>query len=77
MTTQPTVNAAVGLAADQDRRRAEGDLREFLRLAEEGGHLVTIHGAHPDLEIGPLYELSLERELPPVLLFRPDQGPSA
>jgi UbiD family decarboxylase len=48
---------------------AEGDLREFLRLAEETGELVTIEGADPHLEIGALYELSLEDEHPPVLLF--------
>jgi len=48
---------------------AEGDLREFLRLAEETGELQVVQGADPHLEIGALYELSLEHAHPPVLLF--------
>ena len=48
---------------------AEADLREFVRLAEETGELVRIDGADPHLEIGALYELSLEHDEPPVLLF--------
>jgi len=48
---------------------AEADLREFIRVAEETGELVHIDGADPHLEIGALYELSLEHDEPPVLLF--------
>jgi UbiD family decarboxylase len=48
---------------------AEGDLREFIRLAEQNGELVVIEGVDPNLEMGALYELSLERAQPPVLLF--------
>jgi UbiD family decarboxylase len=50
-------------------RSAEGDLREFMRLAQETGELTVIEGADPHLEIGALYELSLEHDHPPVLLF--------
>ena len=53
---------------------AEGDLREFIRLAEETGELVRIQGADPHLEIGALYELSLEHDEPPVLLFDDIKG---
>ena len=51
------------------RLEALGDLRRCLDLAEEIGNLQHIEGADPDLEIGALYELSLERENPPVLVF--------
>ena len=54
---------------DTQVRAADGDLREFLRLAEETGELVVIEEADPHLEIGALYELSLEHAHPPVLLF--------
>ncbi|HEX6511129.1 MAG TPA: UbiD family decarboxylase [Chloroflexota bacterium] len=54
---------------DSQVAAAEGDLREFMRLAEETGELMRIDGADPHLEIGALYELSLERAHPPVLLF--------
>lgn len=50
-------------------KAAEGDLREFLRLAEEMSELAPIEEADPNLEMGALYELSLERKHPPVLLF--------
>lgn len=50
-------------------RAARADLREFLRLAEEMGHLRVIRGADPELEIGALHELSLEKDPPPALLF--------
>ncbi len=63
-------------AADKDLaltpeqvRAARGDLREFLRLAEEIGCLRIIRGADPELEIGALHELSLEKDPPPALLF--------
>jgi len=52
------------------RSEAIGDLRRFLAIAEQEGLLVTIEGADPDREMGALYELSLERLYPPVLLFR-------
>lgn len=48
---------------------ALGDLRALIRMAEASGELERIMGADPHLEIGALYELSLEREVPPVLLF--------
>ena len=48
---------------------AQGDLREFLRLARETGELVVVEDVDPHLEMGALFELSLERKQPPVLLF--------
>lgn len=48
---------------------ADGDLREFIRLTEQTGELVRVSGADPNLEVGALYELSLEQDEPPVLLF--------
>ena len=56
------------------RRRAQGDLRLFLELARAEGELETIRGADPHLEMGALYELSLEQEDPPVLLFEAIEG---
>lgn len=56
------------------RLAAQGDLREFLRLAEELGELVVIDEADPHLEMGALYELSLEHAFPPVLLFQNIKG---
>ena len=50
-------------------RAARADLREFLRLADEIGCLRVIRGANPELEIGALHELSLEKDPPPALLF--------
>jgi UbiD family decarboxylase len=50
--------------------RAIGDLREFLRIAEQQGYLQVIEGADPNLEMGAIYELSLEHLHPPVLLFK-------
>lgn len=50
-------------------RAARADLRAFLALAEELGEVVHVDGADPELEIGALHELSLERDPPPVLLF--------
>ncbi len=62
--------AKTGPGVDEAQRRAaEGDLREFLRLAAATGELRVIEGADPHLEIGALYELSLEHDYPPVLLF--------
>jgi 4-hydroxy-3-polyprenylbenzoate decarboxylase len=55
---------------DPERRSAaDGDLREFLRVADEMEELVVIEEADPHLEIGALFELSLEHEFPPILLF--------
>jgi UbiD family decarboxylase len=55
-------------------RTAEGDLREFLRLADDMGELTEVRGADADGEIGALFELSLERRHPPVLLFDEIKG---
>lgn len=49
--------------------RADGDLREFLRIADQMEEMVVIEGADPHLEMGTLYELSLEKEDPPVIVF--------
>jgi UbiD family decarboxylase len=51
------------------RQEALGDLRKCLELAEEMGELEVVQGADPHLEIGALYELSLEKLIPPVLVF--------
>src|SRR5262249_22043980 len=66
-----TVTDPVRQYATEDARRtaAEGDLREFLRQAEAMGELARIDEADPHLEMGALYELSLEHAHPPVLLF--------
>ncbi len=53
---------------------ADGDLREFLKAADQMEELVVVEGADPHLEIGALYELSLEHEYPPVLLFDKIKG---
>jgi 4-hydroxy-3-polyprenylbenzoate decarboxylase len=66
--TESAPKADTGVDEAQ-RRAAQGDLREFLRLAEASGELVVIEDANPHLEIGALYELSQEHEYPPVLLF--------
>jgi 4-hydroxy-3-polyprenylbenzoate decarboxylase len=51
------------------RLAAFGDLRYCLELAEEMGALERVPGADLNLEIGALYELSLSKAVPPVLLF--------
>ena len=51
------------------RLEALGDLRRCLDLAREIDDLEVVEGADPDLEIGALYELSLEKENPPVIVF--------
>ena len=56
------------------RAEALGDLRKCLQFAEEIGNLEYIDGADPDLEIGALYELSLDEEKPPLLVFRDIKG---
>src|SRR3972149_9891402 len=60
---------------EQARRLAAlGDLRKAIELAEEMGELEVIEGADPHLEIGALYTLSLQKQIPPVLLFRKIKG---
>ena len=56
------------------RLAALGDLRYCLELAEEMGELERVSGADPHLEIGALYELSLGKSIPPVLLFEDIKG---
>ena len=51
-----------------------GDLRVFLRKAEEAGELRIVRGADPNLEIGALFELSHENLYPPVMLFENMKG---
>ena len=53
---------------------ALGDLRKTIEFAEEMGNVEFIEGADPELEIGAIYELSLEDAQPPVLLFRNIKG---
>ena len=53
---------------------ALGDLRKCLEFAEEMGNVEFIDGADPHLEIGALYEISLEEPSPPVLVFRNIKG---
>src|ERR1700731_5509324 len=56
------------------RLPAQGDLRKCLEVAEELGELEVIEGAGPHLEMGALYELSLQKPIPPILLFRKIKG---
>ena len=53
---------------------ALADLRKCLEMAEDIGNLEYIDGADPDLEIGAIYEISLEQQAPPVLVFRNIKG---
>ena len=53
---------------------AMGDLRKTLEFAQEIGNVEFVDGADPELEIGALYELSLEEDSPPVLIFRNIKG---
>jgi 4-hydroxy-3-polyprenylbenzoate decarboxylase len=64
---QPDVDAAT-------RRAALGDLREYLRIVTERGELEEVHNADSHLEMGALYELSLEKLYPPVLHFKNIKG---
>src|SRR5581483_8716291 len=50
------------------------DLRKCIELSAEIGNLEIVEGADPELELGALYELSLEEESPPVVLFRKIKG---
>jgi len=56
------------------RQAAIGDLRKCLEYAEEMGELEVIEGADAHLEIGTLFELSLQLTVPPILLFRKIKG---
>jgi UbiD family decarboxylase len=56
------------------RQEALGDLRKCIEFAEEMGELEIIEGADPHLEMGALWELSLRKPMPPVLLFRNIKG---
>src|SRR4051812_48365303 len=56
------------------RLTAIGDLRKCLEIADEIGELEVIEGGAPHLERGALYELSLQKPIPPVLLFRKIKG---
>src|SRR5438874_6253923 len=64
------------LESNEEARRqaALGDLRKCLEIAEEIGELEVIEGADPHLEMGALYELSLQKSVPPILLFRKIKG---
>src|SRR5436190_21494416 len=56
------------------RLAALGDLRRCLEIAGEIGEVEVIEGADPHLEMGALYELSLRKPMPPILLFRKIKG---
>ena len=56
------------------RLAALSDLRACLEIADEIGALEVIEGADPHLEMGALYELSLQKQVPPLLLFRKIKG---
>jgi 4-hydroxy-3-polyprenylbenzoate decarboxylase len=60
--------------SEQDRLAALGDLRELVRIAKQRGELEVIKGADTYLEMGALYELSLEQRFPPLLLFEDMKG---
>ncbi|MFM1815143.1 MAG: UbiD-like subunit of potential (de) carboxylase [Pseudomonadota bacterium] len=65
---------ARGSNLEQMRVEALGDLRRCLELAKELDNIRIIEGADWDLEIGALYELSLEKEDPPILVFDKIKG---
>src|ERR1700680_1985677 len=56
------------------RLAAQAALRTCLKVAAEIGELEVIEGADPHLEMGALYELSLQKAIPPILLFRKIKG---
>ena len=60
--------------SEQDRLAALGDLRELIRIAKQRGEIESISGADTYLEMGALYELSLEQRFPPLLLFENIKG---
>jgi 4-hydroxy-3-polyprenylbenzoate decarboxylase len=53
---------------------ALGDLRKCLEFAEAMGNVEYVEGADTELEIGALYEISLQEDQPPVLVFRNIKG---
>jgi UbiD family decarboxylase len=60
---------------DEDTRIAAlSDIRKAIEVAAEIGELDIIEGCDPDLEMGALYELSLQKPVPPVILFRKIKG---
>src|SRR3954471_21540723 len=59
---------------EADKQAAWSDLREFLRIAQRRGEVEIVRGADPNLEMGALYELSLQKTYPPVLLFEDIKG---
>jgi 4-hydroxy-3-polyprenylbenzoate decarboxylase len=59
---------------EEDRQAAFGDLRELIRIAKERDELEVIKGADPYLEMGALYELSIKKRYPPLLLFEDIPG---
>ena len=59
---------------EKSRQEAWGDLRTFLQISEECGEVQVIRGADPHLEMGALYELSLRKKYPPVLVFEEIKG---
>ena len=57
----------VSKSVDQiTRLLALSDLRKCLDVADEIGALEVVEGADPHLEMGALYELSLQKPVPPV-----------
>jgi UbiD family decarboxylase len=66
--------SAAETKSETRRQEAFADLRTCLHIAEELGELEVIEGADPHLEIGALYELSLQHPIPPVLLFKNIKG---
>lgn len=59
---------------EADRIAAMGDLREFIRISDARGELEIIRDADTYLEMGALYELSLRKPHPPILLFENVKG---
>jgi 4-hydroxy-3-polyprenylbenzoate decarboxylase len=59
---------------DETRRAALGDLRLFLETAEAAGDVELVRGADLVEEMGALYELSLQHEIPPVMMFEDIKG---
>ena len=61
-------------ASAQRKPRAFNDLREYLSVVKEMGHLTVIHGADGELEIGALTGMIGARRDCPVLLFDAIKG---
>src|SRR5213079_2558639 len=71
----PRGSTMVAKSVDEATRLAAvGDLRKCLDIAEALGELEVVEGADPHLEMGALYELSLQKATPPILLFRKIKG---